>query len=266
MRKLFSFLIVFFPLIIMGCAAKEIAREKTPGEEKISWYALISRAQMAEYEPSPFRVSASLRYKDPVKDESIRVSALLWGNGQEESPLRLDLSAGLGSIVAKIVENHQGFLAYNTDEETAYFRPGKGTKIESFGVPIPLSMKDLSLILTGRSGQLFLPKDAEADKSPSFISVSAGGIIFPAPSAPLPGFIEVARNGNLLSWREANPGGWMMEFTPSEDPLIPRRIKITHGQGYEAIISVSELSKVDSGFTKAQLSLSLPTGTKMKNL
>ena len=160
MRRFLLSALLFLPLL--ACTPKQVPgpSDGATGDAAAAWNAYSARTRTEEATARPFRLSASLRYTDN-KGESTRVSSLFWGNGRTPYPLRLDLTAGVGTVVAKIRENNDNFTAYNPDEKTAYFHTRENRALSAFGVPIPLTLLDLSLILTGRGGTLFLPPVGE---------------------------------------------------------------------------------------------------------
>ncbi|MDL2315879.1 hypothetical protein LJC59_02215 [Desulfovibrio sp. OttesenSCG-928-A18] len=270
-------------LLTLSCAACSTTKGKggaqpKPPEPKIVetedkavqiWRRFVARTDTAETMSGPFRISANLRYTDDA-GESTRVSALLWGNGESASPypLRLDLVAGVGTVVAKAREDADSFMLYSPDEKTAYSHQGYDKTLSSFGVPIPLSLGNLTLLLTGRGGHLFRPTGAEsASGVPQEHELTAKGATYTIPGAPLPGILELSSVGAPLAWRESNPKGWQMEFEPSElNPLQPRKVSMSHSTGYKAIIIVKELERVSPPYSSSRLSLALPPGTPVRPL
>lgn len=239
-----------------------------PGDKAARiWQKLDARAKSAEFMKGPFRISATLRYTDKAGDNT-RVSSLLWGNGKTESPypLRLDLLAGVGSVVAKVREDEISFVVYSPEEKTAYVHEGSPATLSSFGVPIPLSLSDLTLILTGRGGLLFLPEN-QSGRIPEDRKETPDGAHFIVPGAKLPGELEVSDEGAPLEWHEINKDGWSIVMEPGDkDPLVPKKLRVSHTKGYSALINVKEIARVSPPFTKAQLELPLPPGTTKKNI
>ena len=242
-----------------------------PQQEKATqiWQRLVARTTAAEGMTGPFRIAANLRYTSN-DGETTRVSSLLWGNGNVDSPypLRLDLLAGVGTVVAKVREDGSAFVAYSPDEKTAYSQDREGRTLASFGVPIPLSLSDLTLLLTGRSGVLFLPTQIQTDSGvPPEHTLTADGASFVIQNARLSGVLEVSATGAPLSWQEQGGQGWTIAFEPSEvNPLQPQKLRISHPKGYSALIVVKDISRVSPPYTKTQLDLAIPAGTTMKAL
>lgn len=243
-------------------------KKLTAEEEKagLIWHSFSVKASNAEGLSGPFRIAANLRYSDET-GENTRVSALLWGNGKQNSPypLRLDLVAGIGTVVAKIQEDADKFTAYSPDEKTAYTHAGDNSSLTSFGVPIPLTLGDLTLLLTGRCGRLFLPVGPRSVDVPPFMNLSDNGASFTLAGARLPGILELSSSGAPLKWRELKEDGWVIGMEPSKkNPLQPEKLRISHPLGYSALITVKEVSRVSPPYNSAQLHLALPPGTKVK--
>ena len=233
-----------------------------------NWKAFTARAMATKNGMPPFRLSAGLRYTTE-QGNSARVSALLWSNGKADlHPIRLDLSAGIGSLVAAIREDTSTFAAYDPGENVLYMHARGEHTLVSFGVPIPLTLSDLSLLLTGRCGHLFLPENtANAPTLPANRTASVRGTFFPLYDAALPGILEIGPNGALLSWREHKGNGWLMEFEPSkEDPLRPQKVRIMHPAGREALITLKSVSHPEAPFSPAQLNLAVPENARRRIL
>ena len=233
------------------------------------WQRYAARAAVAQSITGPFRLSANLRYT-AASGESTRVSALLWGNGKAASPypLRLDLLAGIGSVVAKIREDSTSFVAFAPDDKTAYTHARDDRTLVSFGVPIPLALDDLTLLLTGHGDKLFMPAGVRTDSgAPPVRKLTAQGASYQVDNAPLPGILELSDTGAPIAWREQREDGWRIEIEPEdENPLLPRKLRISHPKGYSALILVKEVARVSPPYTSAQLDLPLPPGTAVKPL
>jgi len=233
------------------------------------WQRFMIRSATAEGMTGPFRINANLRYTDST-GKNTRVSSLLWGNGQADSPwpLRLDLLAGVGTVVAKVHEDATSFTAFSPDENTAWVHEGGARTLASFGVPVPLSLSDLTMLLTGRSGLLFIPASMHANAGvPPEHMLTENGARYIVPDARLPGVIELSESGAPIAWKELRPDGWSIEFEPDEvNPLLPIRLRISHPQGYSALIVVREIARVSPPYSTAQMNLVLPPKTRRKPL
>lgn len=261
---IFSFIVILL-FLVTGCQPKQPPMPpQGPGDAKLAWTAFVARSEQTFTRSGPFRINGTLRYT--LQDgSSERVSCLVWGNDSTGS-LRLDLTAGIGTVVGKAQESEQGFLAYIPSEKAAYSHEQAGSSLETLGVPIPLSLSELTSILLGNGGKVFLPPGAAVDAPPSVARTTENGIVFSVHDARLPGELELANNGEILSWRDTNLSGWTFTFTPSVTPLKPKRLVITHKQGYKAIITVTDIALLQEPFTEKQLMLTIPPGTTLHGL
>lgn len=259
-------------LLAFGCAACA-ARAPAPAPEPqetgtedravLLWERYVARAQAADEMTGPFRISANITYSDP-RTKGTRASALLWGNGRAESPypLRLDLMGGIGVVAAKAREDEQSLVVYVPDESAVYIQRDGTRSLASFGVPVPLNLADLTLLLSGRSGVLFLPR---GEALPAEHSLTADGARYAVPDAGLPGVIELSATGAPVLWRELSDKGWSIAIEPGAvNPLLPKRLNITHPGGYSARILVKDIERISSPYAAAQLDLPLPTGTEQR--
>lgn len=267
--RIVSRIFLVLPLLLFCFAC--VPSPALMGDEKAlqTWERYTARAKAAEKNTGPFRVSGTLRYTG-YDGQSTRVSSLLWGNGDLDSPypLRLDLIAGVGNVVAKIREDQESFLAYDPNKNTAYAH-GRGLNtLVSFGVPIPLTLSDLTLLLTGRSGALLLPyAENGMPPMPEEYTRTENGFSYAVQVANLPGKLEIGDAGAPVSWSEFREGGWAIGFEPrDENPLLIRRLLISHPDGYSAIIVVREFERLPGAFSADHLALPLPKGTEIRTL
>lgn len=277
-RSCLSLLLLVLLLGLTACTTRHGSTLPTPPplpepqvEDKAAriWQRFMLRSSTAEVMTGPFRINANLRYTDSA-GKNTRVSALLWGNGKADSPypLRLDLLAGVSTVVAKAREDSTSFIAFAPDEKTAWVHEGGPRTLASFGVPIPLSLSDFTMLLTGRSGLLFIPASIHNDAGvPPDHSLTENGARYTVSDARLPGVIELSETGAPIAWKELQPNGWSIEFEPDEvNPLLPLRLRISHPQGYSALVVVKGIARVSPPYSTAQMGLVLPPGIRQKSL
>lgn len=244
--RIFCLLLVMAGLLT-ACAAQS-PRQQAPAADPASaravWQALLS--QSARHPEAPYRLNMSLRFgKD---GDTRRVTALLWGNN--DHALRLDVMAGVGAVVANILEDGTHFLVYAPHENRAYFHQGSTRPLLKVGVPVPLALTDLSALLNGRYAAVFGTAEGTAT------SAGNGCLAFALPGRP-GGVLEVDAGGLPRRWREDGSRGWTMEVA-YDDASLPRRLNLTHANGQKAIVLVKQRDAAVSPFTQSQLSLSLP--------
>ena len=258
---LFALLVFAMP----GCAPKKAVMPED--EAAFTWQAFAAKASAAEKGSGPYRISSNLRYS--VKGESQRVSGILWSNATDGSPLRLDLVAGVGNIVAMIREDEQGFTAYVPSEKTAYVHPGGSRALTAFGVPIPLTLHDLAMMASGRSGTLLLADEVLSggrSAVPEVAGKNGDEVLFSLGQRGLGGFLELTQGGVPVFWSEHADAqsGWKIAFELPDGGLRFKRLRITHPDGYEALVVVKDVEYLPTVFSQSQLELGLPKNIAVK--
>ncbi len=250
---------------LAGCTAKTPVMQED--EAAFTWRAFAAKASAAEKGSGPYRISSNLRYS--VKGESQRVSGILWSNATDGSPLRLDLVAGVGNIVAMIREDDLGFTAYVPGEKTVYVHPGGSRALTAFGVPIPLTLHDLAMMASGRSGTLLLADEVMSggrSAVPAVAGKTKDGILFSLGQRGLGGFLELAPNGVPVFWSEYADAqsGWKIAFELPDGGMRFNRLRISHPDGYEALVVVKDVEYLPAAFSQSQLELGLPKDIMVK--
>ncbi len=225
-----------------------------------------SYAQSAHTLNKPFRNQLSLRYG--VEGQTDRVSALLWGNSSQT--LRLDISASVGITVAKILESPDNFTLYIPQEEVAYVHEGQSKESFNIGIPLPLSLEHVSLLLQGHYGTVFglqfdgMPMPLrEADVlllgNPE---VPEDAVAYALEEGDFRGKLVLNTLGQPVFWQEDSSTGWTMEFSYKEHEEQPYKLYIRHlASERKAIIIVKERAVDLDLFTPKQMRLILPQET-----
>lgn len=248
--------LVLFCMALLLCAcAKQPSRPGAPEGEDASilahrWQAYTETGAVTE---APYRLQMSLRFGE--EGNTRRVTALLWGNGARE--LRLDVMAGVGTVVAKILEDGQHFLVYAPLENKAYFHQGAASPLLRVGVPVPFSLSRLTALLTGHPVAAFGDEHAGASLLPDGM---ARYVLEGTPG----GRLDLDAAGRPVAWSEAAADGWRMEIAYDDGaPPLPRRLNLIHGSGKRAILIVKERECPASPFTPEQMRLTLPEGAPL---
>ena len=248
-----KFVLLFFAIFLCACA-----RQTThPGGEQGTEGELVSRWQLyknaGHVQEKPFRLQLSLRFGE--EGNTRRVTALLWGNGGPE--LRLDVMAGVGSIVAKILEDGPQFLVYAPLERKAYFHQGATSPLLKVGVPIPFDLARLTSLLTGHYALAFGNDFSTAQM------LSDGTAQYTLKGMP-GGLLSLNSSGLPIAWREAGTDGWQMEILYDDAPrALPRRLNLIHASGKRAILLIKERENPPIPFTREQLRLNFPANTPL---
>lgn len=268
-------------LCLMSACAKPVVHAPNtvaPESQAASaWqnYEKYSHAMQSHH--APYRVSASLRYDSHGNGH--RVLVYMWSNDeaatttQMASPLRLDIVAGIGATVGQVREDANSFLMYSPNEEKVYYHQGSRKPLFSLGVPVPLSIADVTDLVLGRFSNIFgTTFNTQANRQPM---LEADGDI--AYSLLPQGQLILSPEGLVQQWREQSPNstgkqqGWVLDITYAEPQnaqaalTLPRKLTFTYygskGIDHKAIILIKERAYPDQPFTPEQIELQIPQGT-----
>lgn len=245
--------ILLFCVAVLLCAcAKQPPVERGPETQtQLDSRWLKFTALSAAVPARPYRLQLSMRFG--TKGDTRRVTALFWGNSERQ--LRLDVMAGVGAVVAKILEDGQHFLVYSPRENKGYFYQGASQPLLQVGVPVPFDLGHLADLLNGRYAAVFGESFAAASHLKDDL---ARYELLGKPG----GSLDLNSQGLPVFWRESSGGGrgWSMEIAYDDDghPPLPRRLTLIHSNGKRAILLVKEREKPAKAFTVEQMSLALP--------
>lgn len=243
--------LAFLCMALFLCACTRQASLPGPPQDEDA-QALVQRwravMNAGTWQEMPYHLQLSLRFG--AEGNTRRVTALLWGNGSRE--LRLDVMAGVGTVVAKILEKDQHFLVYAPLENKAYFHQGAASPLLKVGVPMPFGLARLTALLTGHYAAAFESTYSEAALLPD------GMAQYSLERTP-GGRLVLDTAGLPVAWHEARTDGWRMEIIYDDaTPPLPRRLNLTHTNGKHAILLVKERKTPAVPFTQEQMRLTLP--------
>lgn len=238
-----------------------LSPEDMKGEAGARWQAFQS---LSERPAAPFVLGGSLRFGVP--DDTRRVTYLLWGNGGE--PFRLDIQAGVGVTVAKAQVADGTLLLFLPQDNKAYNGTDHPDKaLTRIGIPLPLSLRQLSDFLLGHYAQtLDNPKVIDYKPAPR-----GDGIVYTILTSAGISDLELSPQGLPLSWNL--PARWKVTFDYDEN-LLPRKLEAerlegrsvpTDLSGYRAILLIKN-RQVPPPFPPSELQLALPAGVYPQSL
>lgn len=263
--------------VLFACAprsAHEVPGLAVPEQQSLAvWNAYEAYTNARDAQTGPYRLSISLRYGP--ENDTRRVTALIWSNGG--LPVRLDVSAGVGALVARIREDAKSLTAYSPNENKAVTHTGSNRVLLRFGVPVPLGLADFTALLQGRFDEVFGPQGyGQVD------FVQNGNLAYPIDFLPTGPGVDRPRMGGTLTlrpdglpirWDERRPDsqgvqqGWIMHVDYDEaTPPLPYKITLSHHEGQQAILLVKSRQTPPAPFTAGQLALTLPEGVRVETL
>lgn len=244
---------------LCACAKQPSLPEVTSEQATATWNLFTARSVALE----PYRLSMSLRYGLP--DDTRRVTALLWSNGS--GPVRLDVMAGMGPLVARVREDGPNFVAVSPRDNKAWVYentdPYSTTPrvLINLGVPLPFSLTHMAALLQGNFVEVFgvdflgTPESLPADQT--------GGIRYNL-SGPVTGTLDLSSAGLPQRWADST-GAWVMDLGYSEsEPNLPQRLTLTHSDGNMAIVLVKNREYPAQPFAEKQLLLDIPANAHIQ--
>ncbi|WP_320171726.1 hypothetical protein [Maridesulfovibrio sp.] len=191
-----------------------------------------------------------------------RTTITLWGNA--ETPLRLDVRAGIGAYIAHIREDESGLTAYYPEQETVYTHSSPQRGVKLLGLPFPFSLKDLAGLVGGCYQSLIQstynsvnPVDGNGDRQFFF---NDG----PLSSVTLTG------QGIPIGMTGCGETPWRMELTSYEEgdsgKMLPGKITVYTENGGRAVLRIKTREFSASKWPDKSLEMQLPEGTRTVRL
>lgn len=252
----FRFLLPIALLFLAACAKQPSLPEVSLKEADAVWERYLALPEST----SPYRLNLSLRYGP--KDDTRRVTALLWSNGT--GPVRLDVMAGMNSLVARLAENGPDFKALSPRENRAWVYNSTDTHshasrvLINFGLPLPIGLTHMADLLQGNFARVF---NSEHSGMPQ--NAGNGGIRYTL-YGRFEGTLDIAPNGLPQRWAGR---GWIMDLAYDEDfPTRPDKITLIHDDGVSAILLVKTREHPEKPYTATQLRLDIPEGVEIRDI
>ncbi|MBR3881134.1 MAG: hypothetical protein IKJ34_06045 [Mailhella sp.] len=210
-------------LLLSGCAAKK-APLVVQDDAMTRWARFLQRSESVSYD----LLSCSLRF-GPV-NKTNRVTCLIWSGlpGGDSSPaamqdlegrvVRVDLSAGLGTMVGRILFSGDEMLLVVPQEKAAYFGAASRESLHRLlGVSLPLSIQQLNHFLAGGMAAALdvLRPEGYEKRDDGRVSYTC--------SLPDSDYCEVELDHDALPVRLSVPGKWTMDIT-YDDQGRPSRL------------------------------------------
>lgn len=277
-RTLRAPLKAILPLLLLGTLAACAPRVELPryDDAGADFSAFRSRFAPPLAAGGGLSARASLLYSTPSRSNRTDVQIF----GDYARPLRLDVRAGLGAMLALMREDGAGLLAYYPDQKKAYAHEDPVIGAQLLGLPFPFALRDLALVLSGQFGTLI-----PLNRPPDAIRATAqGGFSFSYLAGPVrllaldphgrPERMEGVLSPHFKTQAErektaAPPPGervWTLAFSayPEDDgdPEGPART-LTLGLpgGESAVLRVKSLEPRAEPWPLKALTLNLPAGT-----
>lgn len=259
-------------LLFAGCSGVQYT-DTNPQLGQASWENMRNLNAKAKNASAPYNSSLSFRLRTP--DDNLMLGAYVWSNARIEThhPLRLDLQSSVGSSVAKLKEESDHFLLYDIKNNTAIISRDPRAPLASIGLPMPFTLGDLSLLLTGRYLDFFNAGDGAVP--PLENTTVDQQSTYRIANGLRQGHLTLNSRGYPITWQSAGAKPWTMSMGYQDAASLvanttalpgPSRINITHPDGYSISINVKSLKKLPTPFTPAQLELRIPPNAVIREI
>jgi hypothetical protein len=262
-------------IALAACAPKVELPRYEDAETNLS----VFRARFLAHGPEThgLAVRSTLLYNTPKRSNRTDVQLF----GEYALPLRLDVRAGLGTMLALMREDAGGLLAFYPDRQKAYAHSDPVIGAQLLGLPFPFALKDLALVLSGSFSSLIPPEPASLQERPG------GGFVLRYASGPVrllaldphgrpermegqlsPHFrTQAEREGEPVS----GPRTWAIAFSDyPEDEAEPEGpatvLTLTLPKGESAVLRVRALAQHPEPWPARALTLTLPAQAKYVSL
>lgn len=133
-------------LAATGCAPRSV-RLPEQADPEAAWQVFRHSSCVPPAQPAAL-IKGSLYYSrvTPTRRTN-RTLFSMWGDF--DGPMRLDVSAGIGKLLAHIREDRAGLLVYYPEQKTAYAHTDPVLGATRLGMPFPFSLNQLARVCAG---------------------------------------------------------------------------------------------------------------------
>lgn len=256
---------IFLLFACAGCTPKRVFNPglSTPSS---AWKEFLS-SYGGEIRDAGILVNASLYYTrvSPTR-RSNRTVLRMWGD--LDLPLRLDVSAGIGRILAHIREDRGGLTAYYPESRAAYTHENPVLGATRLGMPFPFALKDLAHVLAGSFASL-VPKNYEngTRTGKGYVFTFAQG---PVAVLELDGWARPVRMEGTSRIYNGELRGWSVEFDryPEEGAGVPQAqmLILAMDNGEKGVLRVKKRELRSSRWPEKSMEMLLPEGTALHRM
>lgn len=221
-----------------------------PDRASIVW-SLFQASFLQDCHPKDFSLRSSVNFSAPDRHSRFIVS--MWG--RTDFPIRLDVQAGVGAMLAHWREDRGGWLGYLPASREAYVANTVQKGAWTTGLFMPVRLDALAQILLG-CWRTLVPPEYEA------VRLVDDTLEFHVTGHSSPLTLVLAFDGRPVSVRGPDHGGWTVSVDQweSDTPSRPRRVSLIQGD-QSAVIRVQRLETAVEPWRDEDLRLDVPPGS-----
>jgi hypothetical protein len=193
----------------------------------------------------------------------------MWGDF--DGPMRLDVSAGVGTLLAHIREDDHGLLVFYPEQKTAYAHADPVLGATRLGMPFPFSLNQLARACMGDFAGL-TPRDyAGAEPDATAFSYTVDKRL---KASRITG-VTLDRTGRPLLIQGSVPDGrggqraWRLEINTYEEtgnPPMPGRLTLAMDDGEKGVLRITARELKVAPWPARATGLELPDGVRLRRL
>ncbi len=237
-------------VLLSACGPKPPPVHDDPDRVSAVW-SLFQASFVQGCRPEDFSLRTSVNFSGLDRDSRFIVA--MWG--RTDFPIRLDVQAGVGAMLAHWREDRRGWLGYTPASREAFVADTVQQGAHMTGLFMPVRLDTLAQLFLGCWRSL-VPSEYEAvrliDDTLEFLTVRN--------STPLT--LVLAFDGRPKSVSGPDHGGWTVSVDQWERdaPSRPRRISLAQGE-QSAVIRVQRMETSIEPWRNEDLRLDVPPGT-----
>lgn len=237
----------------------------------LTWQAYEAYSVKNQAIQKPFRITSSLRTRSENEDgpnSSLRATSLIWSNGKNNDPIRFDLTAGFGTVIARLLSAPNLFIAHVPRDKTALFYKGDEQPLLNLGTPLPMSLDKIVDIIQGHPYNVFgdRQKDMARPLDKQRVRFTLKEAILSGQDST--GSLDLNEQGLPVAWHENEDLAWQLDIIyNAAEPPLPKRLTFKHpSKGYEITLFIKKRAYPQKMFTQKQVELEIPEDTTWKEI
>lgn len=259
---LMAALAVLLAIAVFGCARKPVSSPMADGPTG-AW-SLFRQQYCVPSEQPGMLVKASLYYSrtKPTRRTN-RTLMAMWGDFG--GPMRLDISAGIGKLLAHISENGDGLLVFYPTDKVAYSHANPVLGAARLGMPFPFSLEELGRVSMGDFSGLVPTTFAKATiDDANFTYLLQDGLAASVTLAPT-GRPIIIEGFTTSSYGEKR--AWQLKLDKYDDSAIPIPNMLTLSvNGEKGVLRIKSRELKGSPWPDEAMKLELPEDIMYRRL
>ncbi len=237
---------------VAGCALKAVPQP--PQDDPVRIQAVWNRFQANFGGTCPemdFFARGSVNFTSA--DRSSRLLFSFWGH--THFPVRMDLQAGVGTMLALWREDETGWLGYHPGQGKAYQATDSRTGADRLGLTMPLRLDALAQVLSGCWGKM-VPSEY------AFAHTEADGFVYQFQELHSRAELLLSPDGVPVALRVQDPQSWSISIHEwmTDQSRAPKRLHLRRHDSH-ADVRVQRLELADKLWQLDDLVLKFPPET-----